>query len=60
MIEERISRFYVVKCKNKRCDMVSSFKTREEAENAYEKYWKPRNGLCTLCYEKSHKKAEKK
>jgi hypothetical protein len=38
--------------------MVSSFRTREEAENAYEKYWKPRNGLCTLCDEKSHKKAE--
>ena len=48
MIEERIMRFYVVKCENKRCDMVSSFRTRKEAE---EKYWKPRNGLCILCYE---------
>lgn len=34
MIEERISRFYVVKCKNKRCDMVSVFNTRKEAEEA--------------------------
>ena len=51
MIEERISRFYVVKCKNKRCDMVSVFNTREEAEEAENKYWKPRNGLCSLCYE---------
>lgn len=56
MIEERISRFYVVKCKNKRCDMVSgSFRTKKEAEDAYEKYWKPRNGLCTLCYEQLKK-----
>lgn len=34
MIEERISRFYVVKCKNKRCDMVSVFNTRKEAEKS--------------------------
>ena len=55
MIEERIMRFYVVKCENKRCNMVSSFRTRKEAEEAEEKYWKPRNGLCSLCYEKTLK-----
>ena len=55
MIEERISRFYVVKCNGKGCNMVSAFSTRKEAEDAYEKYWKPRNGLCTLCYERTSK-----
>ena len=34
MIQERISRFYVVKCDNRRCDMVSSFRTQKEAEDA--------------------------
>ena len=35
--------------------MVSVFNTKKAAEEAETKYWKPRNGLCTLCYEKSLK-----